>query len=210
MKRSLYATIFLSFLLVLLITFNGCDSDDEKPVKPEPDNHIVIQGKKYMINDIILRSTGPADLIYHGGVMKNTHYGFSLYLSDGKLTIPNGPTATNSTYIVVVAFFTTIADHTDKFTGGEFQALDPPAFFRGESPEFQNFFTTFFIRIDANGDSKYDASENDIFRDASVGTISATGSGEEFTFTFANTINDPDPNTPVTGNFEGIVELMFD
>ena len=109
--------IISCLVLISLITFAGCDNADEAPIKPEPDNHIVIQGKKYKINDIILSSNGPTDLIYHDGVTKDTHYGFGLTFSDGQLTMPNGPTATNSTYIVSIAFFTTMADHTDKFAG---------------------------------------------------------------------------------------------
>lgn len=205
MNSSLQSRILLYLLLGTLITIGGCDDADDEPAKP--DNHIVIQGKKYVINDIVLSRRGPVDLLYHDGVAKNTHYSFGLTFSDGELTIPNGPTATNSTYIVSIAFFTTIDDHTEEFPGGEFNALDPPAFFRGESPEFENFFTTFFIRIDTNGDSNYNAADNDKFMDASIGTISSTGSGENLRFNFDNSINDPDPNTPVTGSFEGIVEL---
>lgn len=204
MNSTLHTKIILYFLLVTLITIGGCDTADDEPA--EPDNHIIIQGKKYVINDIILSKQGPVDLLYHDGVAKNTHYSFGLTFSDGELSMPNGPTATNSTYIVSMAFFTTIDGHTEEFTGGEFNAFDPPAFFRGESPEFENFFTTFFIRIDTNGDSKYDAADNDKFMDASIGTITALGSGDNFSFDFDNTINDPDPHTPVTGSFDGIVE----
>ncbi len=207
MNNSLHKRVLLCFLLGTFITISGCDDTDDEPAKP--DNQIIIQGKKYAINDIILSSQGAVDLSYHDGVSKNTHYSFGLIFSDGELTIPNGPTATNSTYIVSMAFFTTIDDHTEEFTGGEFEAFDPLSFFRGESPEFENFFTTFFIRIDMNGDSKYDAADNDKFMDASMGTISSTGSGENFTFNFDNSISDPDPNTPVTGSFEGVVDLRF-
>lgn len=207
MSSFLHTKIVLYFLLVTLITSGGCDNDNNEPAKP--DNHIVIQGKKYIINDIILGKQGPMDLLYHDGVSENTHYSFGLTFSDGELTIPNGPTATNSTYIASIAFFTTIDGHTEDFTGGEFNGFDPPAFFRGESPKSENFFTVFFIRIDTNGDSKYSGADNDKFMDASIGTITAIGSGDNFRFIFNNTISDPDPNTPVTGSFDGVVELVI-
>jgi hypothetical protein len=202
MKSYLNSSYIVGLLLICLLTLSGCSNDNDT-AEPAPDNHIVIEGKKYKINDVILQVEGPRDLSYHNNVSQETHYGYMLHFTDGTFT--NNVLTTDATYKINISFFTTIGDHTEEFEGGTFNAIIPKVYFAGNSPESESFFTGFFIRIDSDGDGTFDT-----FKDASNGIVTATGSGHDFKFNFNTTLSDPDPHTPVTGGFEGFVELLFD
>jgi hypothetical protein len=199
MKSYLNSSYLVILLFICLLTISGCGDDKDAA---EPDNHITIEGKKYKINDIVLQNLGPYDLSYHNNVSQNTHYEHMLFLTDGTFGYNRIPT--NATYQVNISIFRTIGDHTEEFKGGTFNGINPQIYLAGNSPETESFFTGFFIRIDSDGDGTFDT-----FKDASNGTVIATGSGQDFTFNFNTILSDPDPHTSVTGGFEGLVDLSF-
>ena len=194
-----------SILFVSLLFCLGCDDEVKEPTPP--DNHIIIEGEKYKINDVILTKGTPQDLLYKDGEAKNTHYYYQLNLSDGEIS--TGPVAKNASYLISVVICVPLEGHTEVLPSQQFNALPPQDFFGGKILATQSFFSVFFIRIDTNGNSEFDINQNDKFMDASIGTITSTRSGDNYTFIFANTINDPDPATPVTGRYEGTVRTEY-
>lgn len=195
--------IHFALLVSLLITVS-CDKDDVTP----PDNHIVLAGKKYEINDAIIRYLGTSDLT-NDNQEADTHYLYYLYFSDGDITSTSGPSTTNASYLISAAFCVPTKDNSIEFTGGTFNSLDPMDYFGGRVPTDKTFFSTFFIRIDTNGNHDFTKSDNDIFTDGSDGQITISGTEPQFKITFNNKIVDDNlPATPITGSYEGTFEVI--
>lgn len=206
MKSSVPNSIFTSIMLAFLFFFIACDKE---VIEKEPHNYINILEKEYKINNVMWRSTGQRDLIFNDNQQVFTHYEYFLLLSDGTITW-NGPSAENATYLVVLQFYTTIKDHDLQFTGGTFDAVSTSDFYNNNSPTDKDFFTVFLIRIDQNGDSKFSTRDNDKFVDGTNGQVSVTVTGDNFTVTFKNKTTPPDPITPITGGYTGVMEVIVE
>ena len=86
---SLLYLVSLSFLL------SSCDKEETKP-----DNHILYNGKKYVINTATVKYVGKIDLRYLDSQIGETHYEYSIRFSDGIIDPQNSFYITNGTYSV--------------------------------------------------------------------------------------------------------------
>src|SRR5688500_4375764 len=143
LKRMRNFTIIRSAfaLICCAVVVAGCDKEEVKP-----GNHITILGTKYKINHAVLHFHREVDLIQTDNQEINTHYGYTLYISDGTIDMNGGAKATNASYLANLSFYTTIVDHDIHFPAGTFDAVSFQDLCTSKSPTDKSFFSAFFIQ----------------------------------------------------------------
>ena len=188
------------YLVSLSLLLSSCDKEENKP-----DNHILFNGKKYVINTATLKYAGEVDLRYLDRQIGKTHYEYSIQFSDGIIDPQNSSHITNATYLVTFSVYATMADHSLDLTGGTFTGVHPQEVFGGRAPLDKNFYSMFILRVDDNGNGAFN--QNETWADGIEGEVVMTGSDNKFTVTIDT--SDAAANVSIDGRYEGIFEVRL-
>lgn len=173
------ALVLFGALILVQISCNN-DDDGESPDPADPSNPISYAGIEYTINAATYSNNGNYDSFNQDFEQNQeestfesaTHYGYDFVLTDGTLDSTNS--ITGATITIQVQLF---SGSTGSFQTGTFRYAAPLEV--SENPNIvadQSYFTSLSVNLDGEQ------------RQASSGTVTVTGSGNNWSLVFDVTL----------------------
>ncbi|MCC9166928.1 hypothetical protein [Pontibacter harenae] len=208
MKKASYTFRTLLCLLLAGFTFVSCSKDDDEDTTPSLNNQIEYNGTTYNIQTGIIEdwgsvglSDGDEDLYISNDNV--THYNYDVSITDGTLQA-NSDGELENVGATVFVYAELLSPGTTNFTTGTFSYIEYEDDLTQEQIDAKynnkSFFEDAYIVIDANGNGTLDASDASSIAYATGGTITVSGSNNNYTVDYNLTL---DNGRTIVGSYSG-------
>ena len=182
---------------MLLTLLTGCKDDAPAAVT----NTLTYDGKTYEIKVVKVANQTATDYIRTDSDTGTTHDVFTIFFGDADFEVKTNPwdmSQVKFLALVVVAF---PATGDIPFKSGTFNSIKPSEYYGGKAPRTE-FYSTFLLRLDLNGDGEFKADDGE-FLDGSQGKLTLTVNGTNMTLDIDATQSETYDGGPTKVHYEG-------
>ncbi|MCC9166929.1 hypothetical protein [Pontibacter harenae] len=186
MNRFYSAFRSLTFVLLAGFALASCSDDDDDNATPSLDDKVEYDGQTYNLRTGVVEDYGTGDV--------EGHYNYDFYVTDGTLVVEDDEAASleNAKILVYTELF---SSGEAAFTTGTFTFVQDA---ESSQANGKHVFENAEVIVDSNNDNILD--ENDDVFEATGGTVTVSGSNNNYTLDFNLTLNN---GKTARGNYSG-------